>query len=261
MNLHERILAEIEVASGQHPARASAVFASLDGVTPEAFNAAMDALERQRRICTCQITRGGATWKVLWPTGVIVPSAGWSNESNKALFAPRIPRRCPQAPNERNQEPVMATRNPTIEMRVAALREAIDGKGKANAVAVIDVGRSIGCDMKNLKIYMQPAVDRLVKSGEAIAFDQPFGKEKKSQFIYDARVANDTEIERELTPLNHPVKAAESAPADGIRLCMYDDACMVIEQGDARMELAPEATRKLFRFVAAMEGIATGAAQ
>jgi len=262
MNLHERILADIDGATSQQPASAMAVYRGMNEISVEAFDAAVVELETMRRICSCQITRGGRTWKVIWPTGVIVPSAGWTGASMSHLYQPQTPRRLPHSPQQRHQEPTM--KYPNIDERTDALRRAIAGTDESTAVSVVQVAKQIGIDTRPATALMKSAVKKLVDAGEAIAIDKRGLNGHKTLHLCARKATTDGESLSVSAHIHHDIQGIETGPlreppksADtDLHLCIYDDARLVIEQGGARMELAPAATRKLVRFVVAMEGVA-----
>lgn len=274
MNLHERILAEIDGASSQQPAIASVVRSALGDVGVAAFGDALDALERTRRICTCEITRGKATWLVIWPTGVIVESGGWTSKSMTGITAPSVsvPNRLPQSPDQRRdheerlsdtrllanrspkkrtKEPVMATTQPTIDQRVDALRQAISAAPDRAAVSVIEVGKSLGIDSKTARVMMAPAVKRLIDAGEATEQTRPNATGRATQYL----VAATTEAAQPPARQEPAPSGAKSASPE-LNLCIFDDGRMLLKTNDLVVELTPAETRKLVRFVVAMEGIA-----
>lgn len=88
--LTDRILEALAKATSKAPANAEVTRGFLD--VPQAeFNTALERLARECRISTAHITRQGKTWLAIWPTGVCMPSAGWSNNSHSVLFEPSAP--------------------------------------------------------------------------------------------------------------------------------------------------------------------------
>ena len=275
MTLHERILAEIDGANSQKPAIASVVRSKLGDITDHEFGAALDSLERTRRICTCDITRGTASWQVIWPTGVIVESGGWTSKSMSGITAPSgfIPNRLPQSPMQRRdreerlsdtrllanrkpkklkKEPDMASTQPTIDQRTDALVKALNAHPH-EAISVIDIAKTLGIDSKTARVMMAPAVRRLVVAGDATELIKPNALGRSTQYLVSPK-AN----EAKPSARQEPIPAGAKRGANDLNLCIYDDGRMLIETDDLCVELAPAETRKLVRFVVAMEGVATG---
>lgn len=90
--LSDRVLAQLAKATSREPGKAEAVRQAL-GVSEAEFMEALAQLERECRINTAHIRRKGDAdlWLALWPTGLRLPSGGWTGNSHRGLFVRETP--------------------------------------------------------------------------------------------------------------------------------------------------------------------------
>lgn len=80
MTLREHILKALAGASSQKPVRGDALLQRL-GVGPDTLNDALEDLRARNAINRSEITKGGETYTVVWPTGVAPAAIPWRGQS------------------------------------------------------------------------------------------------------------------------------------------------------------------------------------
>lgn len=266
--LPEQIMAAIARADSRNPASADAVFPTLRGVPRAAFDAAVIALEQQRRICICLITSFGITRLVLWPTGVSAPaSASWSNGAHEHLFATDTPRRFP-APQKTIQEKSMKTTRKPSEDKLTGIRNAIAGRTEADAVMLVDIGLSIGIQKEVVAATLKSALAHLVDAGEAATVMRKAPSGRTAIHVYDPSAEATGDTPTTTAPAAAPVTSADIPPPirgltgrviaedeldkvvpqdqpEQARFGLWDDGTLTIMAGDDVIQLDKPQVKRL----------------
>ncbi|TVO57561.1 hypothetical protein [Denitromonas halophila] len=270
MTTAERILAAIAGASSRQPRNAAEVRSGLGDVPAAQFDSAIAQLTAQRRLYSCSVTRSGTTALLIWPTDTVVPSGSWVSDSHSGLFAPRTPRRFPQAPQPHAMVPSPITPKPaskgasmnttTFQTRMDAIRKHVAGRGGDNPIKLTEIAAALGIASSAATPMLTHALDRLVDAGVVCrAKRKPASGGRAGWLVWDA-TAKPAPVRADIAP---QAKTQATAPATGdialgddVRLCLWDDATLVIESGGHRITVPAVTTRKITRFLVALEGVA-----
>lgn len=264
--LADLVLEAIAKSSSQHPARADHVRDGL-AVTDAEFEPAVEALARDCRINTAQITRGGVTWLAIWPTGIYRPNGGWSGRSHGALFlrdAPIVPAlRAASAPRVREskqtpraeartakQEETPMRTHKRGELREVAL-EALRTAGKPLTVA--EIAAAISSSVENTRQLIYRLVEKgLVEDvgprngGTAHCFrstsvsapdETPDAQPQSVQAV--AKPAPDKASATEVT----------GRVAARLQFALWDDGRLSILDADQVIQILPDDTARLARLL------------
>lgn len=266
MTTAERILAAIAGASSRQPRAAAAVRDALGDVSAAQFAAAIAQLTAERRLYSCSVTRGGTTDLLIWPTDAPARTTNWTSASHSGLFAPRTPRRFPQAPQPQAVVPAPVIQKPapkgasmdtpTFQMRMDAIRKHAAGHPEADPVTLADIGRALGFASNQTSVMLMKPLERLIEAGAVCAAKRPTdGSNRAKWLVWDATTQPATPSAAVPTPAPLP-DTADIALGNDARLCLWDDATLVIESGGRRITVPAVTTRKITRFLVALEGVA-----
>ncbi|AUN95899.1 helix-turn-helix domain-containing protein [Pseudazoarcus pumilus] len=261
-DLPDRILAAIGRASSQHPVRADEVRAKLDVGAAE-FEPALEALAAECRINTAQIQRRGdaAPWLAIWPTGVQLPSAGWTGKSHRALFvrqAPIVPAlRAASAPRTRATAPTPKQEEPAMhkhkrgEMSARALAVL---RAAGEPLTVAEVAERIDSSVENTRQLIYRLVDKgqVEKVGERQGLGGSAHCFRATEALPEETPAPPPQVVQpaaETAPDKAPATEATERVTSRLQFSLWDDGRLCIHDADQIIQIFPDDTARLARLL------------
>lgn len=275
MTTADDILSRLAGHDSKRPANAADV-AALVGGDEIHYWAALEQLQRERRINTAHIQRRGdpAPWLAIWPTGLPARMDSWRDLNVRGHFAIHqttpTPQRLPQSPAKRRQieEDTVKTDNRNCTPRRDRIAELVRGRTLENGLTFGDVSADLGISVEGVRYLVKTmigglrvargrlpghAADRLYDPYAGMAGTVTAAEPIDDSDSIPTPLA-DAIADMEVDELPHETIAAAAAavpPRDPARIefALWDDGRLSIYDGDDLVMLPPSDTARLARLL------------
>lgn len=260
--MQDKILQRIAQADAQHPFREDELQRGL-GVGARTMTQALNALYATRQINRASITRQGATFGVVWPTGMKpVPVAAFNRTVINPNKRPTPPRK-PAAP-ARNEETTMGAQQITNQDVLNVIQQAgKEGIPRAHVLREFSICSESAVDMHLAKLAKNGQITRpsrgLIVATSFVDDKTPTPadprekgrREKAHQEAGEAVGALVAHAENLVSDVREKAPRRLAPDAAPMSFSVTSEGSLTIFDGDKLLELPPTEAQRLARFVVA----------